>query len=104
LFDTDKSTIKPESMGTLNSLYDLLQKNPALKFEIDGHTDNVGSAPHNLALSQQRAEAVKVQLIKMGIDGSRLQTKGLGDTKPISDNSTIEGRANNRRVELIKIG
>jgi OOP family OmpA-OmpF porin len=102
-FDVDKSTIKPESMGTLNMIVNVMKTNPDLKFEVDGHTDNTGSAPHNLDLSQQRADAVKAQLISMGIDASRLSTKGLGDTKPISDNGIQEGKANNRRVEFIKI-
>ena len=102
-FDIDKSTIKPQSMGTLNMIVSVLKSNPNLKFEIDGHTDNTGKAAHNLTLSQQRAEAVKAQLVKMGISASRLTTKGFGDTKPISDNTTPEGRANNRRVEFIKI-
>lgn len=102
-FDIDKSDIKPESMGTLNMIVGVLKANPDLKFEIDGHTDNTGEAAHNLTLSQQRAGAVKTELIKMGIDGSRLATKGFGDTKPISDNDSAEGRANNRRVEFVRM-
>ena len=102
-FDIDKATIKPESMGTLNMIAQVLKDNPDLKFEVDGHTDNTGEAAHNLTLSQQRAEAVKNQLANMGIDASRLSVKGFGDTKPISDNSTLEGKANNRRVEFVKM-
>lgn len=102
-FDVDKATIKPESMGTLNMIVQVLKDNPDVKFEIDGHTDNSGNSSHNLILSQQRAESVKAQLVSMGIESSRLTTKGLGDTKPMSENNTPEGKANNRRVEFIKI-
>lgn len=101
-FDIDQSTIRPESMGTLNMIVNVMKNNPDLKFEIDGHTDNTGDPNHNLQLSQIRADAVRMQLISMGIDGSRLTTKGLGATVPISDNSTIAGRANNRRVEFVR--
>jgi outer membrane protein OmpA-like peptidoglycan-associated protein len=103
LFDVDKATIKPESMGTLNQIKRILTQNPDLKFEVDGHTDNSGAAAHNLTLSQQRAVAVKTQLVSMGIDASRLTTKGFGDTKPIAPNSTDEGKANNRRVEFVRM-
>lgn len=102
-FDIDKSTIRPESMGTLNMIVNVMKTNPDLKFEVDGHTDNTGDATHNMQLSQQRADAVKTQLVTMGIDASRLTTKGFGDTKPISDNTTQEGKANNRRVEFVKM-
>jgi len=102
-FDIDKANIKPESMGTLNMIVQVMKDNPGIKFEVDGHTDNSGTAEHNLTLSQQRANAVKDELIKLGIDASRLSAKGLGDTKPIADNSSIEGKANNRRVEFVKM-
>lgn len=101
-FDIDKATLKPESMGTLNMISKILNDNPDIKYEIDGHTDNSGGMSHNLLLSQQRAEAVKQQLTVMGIDANRLYAKGFGDTKPINENVTIEGRANNRRVEFVK--
>ena len=102
-FDIDKASIKPESMGTLNMIAGILKENPEIKFEIDGHTDATGAAPHNLILSQQRAASVKAQLIAMGIDAARLTTKGFGSSKPISDNTMLEGKANNRRVEFIKL-
>ena len=102
-FDVDKASLKPESMGSINQIFNLMKKDPSLKFEIDGHTDNTGNAAHNLALSQQRADAVKTQLVSLGIDAGRLRTKGFGDSKPMSDISSAEGRANNRRVEFVKI-
>jgi len=102
-FDVDKATLRPESMGTLNQIVALLNANPDLKFEIDGHTDNSGAAAHNLTLSQQRADAVKSQLVTMGISASRLTTKGFGDTKPMSPNDTPANKANNRRVEFVKV-
>ena len=103
LFDLDKASLKPESMGSVNQIFDLMQKDPSLKFEIDGYTDNSGNASHNLALSQQRADAVKAQLVSMGINASRLTSKGFGDANPTDSNDTPEGKANNRRVEFVKI-
>lgn len=103
LFDVDKATIKPQSMGTINEIYNVLKRDPSLKFEIDGHTDNTGNAAHNMTLSQQRADAVKTELVSLGIDASRLTTKGFGDTKPIDSNDSPEGKANNRRVEFVKM-
>ena len=102
-FDVNKAVIKPESMGFLNQLVKFLQDNPTLKLEVDGHTDSDGDDASNMKLSQARADAVKMQLITMGIESVRLIAKGYGETKPISDNSTPDGKANNRRVEFIKL-
>ncbi len=102
-FDTGKSTLRPESMGTLNMIVKVMTSNPDLKFEVDGHTDNTGDAAHNLALSKQRAEAVEAQLEQLGIAASRLSAKGYGDTKPMDGNDTQAGRANNRRVEFVRM-
>lgn len=102
-FDLDKATLRPESMGTFNMVADVLKNNPDLRFEVQGHTDNGGGAAPNLVLSQKRADAVARQLVAMGVDSARLTTKGFGDTKPIADNATLEGRANNRRVEFVKL-
>jgi outer membrane protein OmpA-like peptidoglycan-associated protein len=102
-FDINMATIKPESMGTINAIVDILKNNPDLKFEIQGHTDNSGNAATNLSLSQKRADAVKQQMVDSGIDESRLTSKGFGDTKPIADNATLEGKANNRRVEFKRL-
>ena len=102
LFDTGKATIQPTSAGTLTMIADVLKADPDLSLEIQGHTDNVGSAATNLALSKERAAAVKAALVNAGVDDTRLTTNGFGDTQPVADNSTDEGRARNRRVELVK--
>jgi outer membrane protein OmpA-like peptidoglycan-associated protein len=103
LFDTGKATIKPESQQCLNEVSKLLTKNASWKMQIEGHTDNVGAKDANTKLSQARAEAVKGWLVGHGIDGSRLSARGLGDMKPVAENTTDEGRAKNRRVALVKI-
>lgn len=102
LFDVNKSSIKPESMGALNEIAKLLKDHKDLNFEIDGHTDSDGNDAANMKLSLSRSEAVKAKLVDMGIDGSRLTTKGFGESKPIDKNDNAEGKANNRRVEFVK--
>ena len=99
-FDSNKSNFHPESMGTINQLYKTLNDNPTLKVEIDGYTDSDGDDAANLQLSEDRSNAVRDQLVKMGIDGSRISAKGFGETNPVSDNTTFEGKAKNRRVEM----
>ena len=101
-FDINKAIIKPESMGTLNGIVQILKDNPDVKFEVGGHTDSDGDDAANLKLSQARADAVRTQLVSMGVDAARLSAKGYGESKPISDNTTLEGKANNRRVEFVK--
>jgi len=101
-FASGKVDILPESMGTINKLYDILDHHPDLKLEIEGYTDNDGSPESNMKLSQQRAEAVKGQLVSMGIDTARLAAKGMGENFPVSDNDTPEGKARNRRVEFVR--
>jgi outer membrane protein OmpA-like peptidoglycan-associated protein len=103
LFDTGKATIKPESAAALAVIGDVLKSDASLKLEIQGHTDNVGAAAANLKLSQDRAASVKAYLVQThGVAADRLTTAGLGDTKPIGDNKTDDGRAQNRRVELVR--
>lgn len=103
LFDVNKSTISNESMGTINEIVKLMNEHPDLKFRIEGHTDSDGEESFNQKLSEDRAASVKAILVKLGIDKSRLESKGYGESQPVSDNSTPEGKANNRRVEFIKI-
>ncbi len=103
LFDTDKAHIKSRLHSDLNAVVTVLGENPALKVEINGHTDNVGSAAYNIKLSEKRAKAVMEYLVSKGIDSKRLSTKGFGLTMPIADNDTPEGRAKNRRIELTLI-
>ncbi len=104
LFDTGSDVIKPESGPTLRSILALLQEDAALRFAIEGHTDDQGGPGVNGPLSERRAAAVKAWLVKQGIPGARLSSKGLGQSKPIDSNGTSEGRANNRRVEFVRVG
>lgn len=99
-FDTDKSNIKPQYHGLLHSVIKVIKQNPGLKVEVQGHTDNQGSANYNLGLSDRRANSVMNYFVKHGISASRLSAQGYGLTKPVDTNATAAGRANNRRVEL----
>lgn len=101
-FDVNKAVLKAESMGVLNEVAKLLREHPELKFSIEGHTDSDGDEPANLKLSQARAEAVKVQLVALGCAAERLTCKGWGESKPVDDNASALGKANNRRVEFVK--
>ncbi len=101
-FDVNKATLKPESMGPINKIFELMQKQPDLNFSVEGHTDSDGDDAHNQTLSEQRAKTVMNKLIEMGIDKSRLKSQGFGESKPIADNTSAEGKANNRRVEFVK--
>jgi outer membrane protein OmpA-like peptidoglycan-associated protein/Tfp pilus assembly protein PilF len=103
-FETDKFELRPESFPELNKLYNLLKLNPDLVVEISGHTDNQGSDAHNAALSQNRAKSVKDYLIKSGIPSITIKTVGYGASKPIGNNNTETGRAQNRRIEMKIVG
>jgi outer membrane protein OmpA-like peptidoglycan-associated protein len=101
-FDTGKATLRPESEKVLGEVASLLQAQPDWKMKIEGHTDSTGAKAANQTLSQQRAAAVVAWLAQNGIARTRLTPAGMGDTRPIADNATEQGRAKNRRVELVK--
>jgi len=102
-FDVNKATIKPESMGVINEIVKLMKDHPEINFSVEGHTDSDGEAVFNQTLSERRAEAVVAEMVMLGIDKSRLTSKGFGESAPIDTNNTPEGKANNRRVEFVKI-
>jgi len=103
-FDTDKATIKPESDPTIKAVAQLLKNNPSLKVYIVGHTDMTGKLEYNMDLSAKRAEAVVKELVgKYGIDSSRLKSKGVGPLCPVASNKSEDGKAKNRRVEIVEI-
>jgi outer membrane protein OmpA-like peptidoglycan-associated protein len=101
-FDTGKSNIKPESMAIIEQIAALLRAHPELKVSIEGHTDNVGTPQNNKVLSTQRAKSVMNAVVKKGIAATRLTAIGWGQEKTIADNRSEEGRAKNRRVEIVK--
>jgi len=103
LFEVNKAEITGESMGVINKMVKLMKKHENLNFSIEGHTDNDGDDSFNQKLSEDRAASVMNMMIQLGIDPSRLESKGYGESKAISENSTPEGKANNRRVEFVKI-
>lgn len=100
-FDFNSATIKPDSEAVLKQISDILHKNPDWKLSVAGHTDNIGDAATNQTLSEHRAAAVKEALVsRYGIAADRLTTRGYGASKPVEPNTTLQGRARNRRVEL----
>ena len=102
-FDVGKATIKPESMGEINRIVQLMTENPDLKFSVEGHTDSTGNPASNQTLSEQRSQAIVAKLVELGIAQDRLTAVGKGQNSPIADNNTDEGRAKNRRVEFVKM-
>ncbi len=101
-FATNSAEITPASDAILGGIAALLKNQPEWKITVEGHTDNAGAKGANQALSQKRAEAVVTWLSNQGVDRARLTATGFGDTKPVEDNATEEGRLKNRRVELVK--
>jgi OmpA-OmpF porin, OOP family len=99
-FESGKANIKTSSFALMNDLVEIMLLKPTMKIQIAGHTDSDGEAADNLLLSQQRANAVKTYLINKGIAPSRIIAIGYGETKPIGDNTTTEGKAKNRRTEV----
>jgi outer membrane protein OmpA-like peptidoglycan-associated protein len=99
-FDVNKFELKKESMPELNKLLSYLKSSATVRIEVSGHTDNTGDKKANLLLSENRAKSVYDFLIKAGIPAARLTYKGYGDTKPVADNSTEEGKSQNRRTEF----
>ncbi|HSN49969.1 MAG TPA: OmpA family protein [Bacteroidales bacterium] len=101
-FDTGKSIIRPESRPIIEQIAGMLKTNPDLILSVEGHTDNAGNAASNKTLSVERAKSVVAAIVEQGISAERLSPSGYGQDKPIGDNNTEEGRAKNRRVELVK--
>ncbi len=101
-FESGKAEILPISMGVIKKIVKIMKDDASINFSIEGHTDSDGDDAMNQTLSEQRAAAVKTKFIELGIAAERLKTKGWGETKPVTDNSTPEAKANNRRVEFIK--
>ena len=102
-FETGKSDIKPESKNIIDQIVEMLKSNPTLKISVEGHTDNAGNIQSNQTLSENRAKAIMNAIVSKGIDKLRLSSKGWGQTKPIDDNKTEDGKAKNRRVEIVKV-
>jgi OmpA-OmpF porin, OOP family len=101
-FDTNRAEIRPESKPIVEQVVAMLLGNPGLSLSVEGHTDATGTAARNLVLSEQRARSVVAALVAGGVEPSRLAAAGYGQERPVADNSSEEGRAKNRRVELVK--
>ena len=102
-FDTGSATLRPESFAVVQEIAAMLQEHPELRVRIEGHTDNEGDPASNQALSEQRARTVQTMLIGLGVAADRLEAAGMGQTQPVASNDTAEGRAQNRRVELVRL-
>jgi OmpA-OmpF porin, OOP family len=102
-FDTNKSIIKDSDKAAINEVVTLLKNDPKLKLSVEGHTDNVGAAGANKSLSQARSDSLLAYMVAAGVPAGRLVAKGFGSEVPVADNRSEEGKAKNRRVELVKI-
>ncbi len=100
LFDFDRSNVKPEAAAILDRLVAFMNENKDKKVSLSGHTDNVGTEAYNQRLSERRVSSVQDYIVKKGVENSRVSGQGFGESKPIADNKTREGRAKNRRVEI----
>ena len=100
-FDFNKATLKPEGKRKVDDAIKMMKENPSLRVSVEGHTDSIGSDTYNQRLSERRANAVRDYMADQGISPSRITTKGWGESKPVASNKTEEGRAQNRRVEII---
>ncbi|HXG51129.1 MAG TPA: OmpA family protein [candidate division Zixibacteria bacterium] len=100
LFDFDKSNIKPEAAKILDRLVAFMKENKDKRVSLSGHTDSIGTEAYNQKLSERRVNSVRDYLVKHGIERDRITGQGFGESKPIADNRTKEGRAKNRRVEI----
>ena len=99
-FDTNKATIQPRSFSLLDEIGTVLKSRPTMTVRIEGHTDSRGTRPHNLKLSAARADSVRQHLVGLGIDPSRMESRGFGPDQPVETNKTAAGREKNRRVEF----
>jgi outer membrane protein OmpA-like peptidoglycan-associated protein len=100
LFATDKAELKSNGLMNINKLAQYLQENPDRKAIVEGYTDSTGTASHNQSLSERRASSVRTALVKMGVDPARIVAQGYGKEYPVADNTSVSGRAQNRRVEV----
>ena len=100
LFDFDKSNIKPEAGAILDRLIAFMNENKDQRANLSGHTDSVGTDAYNQKLSERRVNSVRDYVVKKGVDSGRVSGQGFGESKPIADNKTSEGRSKNRRVEI----
>ncbi|MBN8481205.1 MAG: OmpA family protein, partial [Xanthomonadales bacterium] len=100
-FGSGRSTLKPEALDSFGNIVEFVNREPAKRIRIEGHTDASGSANANLALSQRRAEAVRDALVARGVDGSRIVVIGVGSERPLAPNDSPEGRSRNRRVDVV---